>query len=157
QLHVLDEQKRFDFLTAFGAWLVTALGAAIYTLTDELLRRRKEVSVDEALRTGESQTVEFKEGIDAPHKSREIARVMAAFANTNSGNIFIGIKDNPVEVVGVQLATPKDLDELQKRIREIAVQMVRPPIRVRVDCFDHQGKKVVRVFVPRGTAPVYFA
>lgn len=32
-----------------------------------------------------------------------------------------------------------------------------PPIRVRVTRFDCQGKRVVRVFVPRGGAPVYCA
>ncbi len=156
QLRVLGQQKRFDYFVAFIVWLGTALGAAAYNVVGERKRRQQEVSLEEALQSGESQIVEFKEGIDSPDKVREVARAMAAFSNTNPGNIFIGIRDSPVEVVGIRAGTQKELDEFQKRIRDVAVQLVKPPVRIRVAQIDHQGKKVLRIFVPRGSAPVYF-
>ena len=50
------------------------------------------------IRQGESQTREFKFRVDS---QRKIAKTLVAFANTDGGTIFIGVKDNGV-VAGVR-------------------------------------------------------
>jgi len=43
--------------------------------------------VREALRSGENQSIEFKHGV----VEHQLMRAVTAFANSNSGTIFIGL------------------------------------------------------------------
>jgi predicted HTH transcriptional regulator len=108
--------------------------------------------LEDALKTGESDVVEFKEGFS----DKNIAQAIAAFANTISGNVFVGVADHG-EIVGIPLATStvKDRDVILQRVRNIAATSIKPPVFVRTKFLDMNGKIVLRVFVPRGSAPVY--
>jgi hypothetical protein len=147
---VLNIYKRFNVAIGAAAWLVAVLGAAMYSIAEEAQRRKQEVSLEEALRNGEGQTIEFKAGI----LDRTLANVVAAFSNTNAGNIFLGVNDN-AEVVGLDERTPKDREQLQQKIRNIAAQVVKPAAFVRSTFMQHGAKTVLRIFVPRGNEPIY--
>ncbi len=84
-----------------------------------------------------------------------LRKAIAAFANTNSGTIFLGI-NNKAEVVGIDCETAEQKDQELQRIRNVTTQAIRPAIPVRVDFLVHQGKTVARIFVPRGEHPLYF-
>jgi ATP-dependent DNA helicase RecG len=84
-----------------------------------------------------------------------LQRSIAAFANTNSGTIFLGM-NNRAEVVGIDCDTAQKKDEELLRIRNITTQKIKPTISVHVDFVVHQGKTVARIFVPRGEQPLYF-
>jgi len=64
-------------------------------------------------RGGESQRVELKEGLP---QTRELAKELAAFANSGGGVLIIGVADNG-EVTGWR---PADADVAVRRMREIA-------------------------------------
>lgn len=102
---------------------------------------------------GESQRVEFKEKI--PDTVRELAEVIASFATSNAGTIYLGI-DNSGNVVGIDgLDSVEAKDEFQQRILGIT-RMVKPQIRVNVDFIQKDSKNIVGITVPKGTKPVYY-
>ncbi len=76
---------------------------------------------------------------------------VAAMANTNGGTIYVGVSANPkVAPVGV------DNPEAAVQMLESEIQrMMTPPLDVTIDVQETQGKKVVRLTVPRGSDPPY--
>jgi hypothetical protein len=148
---VLGLYRRFNIMIASAAWAVALLLVAVFILKAEVKRRQQEISLEEALKAGEGPTIEFKAGI----VDRNIAQTMAAFGNTDSGNIFLGVNDN-AEVVGLHDAgTPKERDNWQLRISELAQQVVQPALLVYPKFFTHENKVVLRLFIPRGPAVAY--
>lgn len=147
---VLSIYKRFNVGVGSASWAVAVLSAATFLIVGEVRRRKQEMTLEEALKTGEGQAVEFKAGII----DRMLANTIAAFANTNPGNIFLGVNDN-AEVVGLDEDAPKDREQLQQKIRNLTAQVVRPAVFVRLTFIRHGVKIVLRIFVPRGNEPVY--
>lgn len=76
---------------------------------------------------------------------------VCAFANTNGGTLYIGIVSDPkIPPAGISkpAASVRRLEqELSKRIY--------PQLVCQVDSQETQGKKVIRVLVPRGEDPPY--
>lgn len=71
---------------------------------------------------------------------------VVAFANTNGGTIFIGVSPNSkTPPVGVDKP-----DEVAAMLRAEIQRKVTPPIDVTIDTLESEGKKIVRVSVPRG-------
>ena len=71
---------------------------------------------------------------------------VVAFANTNGGTIFIGISPNvKSQPMGVEKP-----EEVAGALRAEIQRKVTPPVEVVIDTLESQGKKVVRVSVPRG-------
>ena len=72
---------------------------------------------------------------------------VVAFANTNGGTIFIG--------AGPQSKTPlAGVDKPEDVIAALKSEIQRkvtPPVEVTIDALESQGKKVLRVTVPKGT------
>ena len=123
----------------------------LYLAIEDWRQRPQAASLEEALKNGESQSIEFKEG----HADVPLRKAIAAFANTNSGTIFLGV-NNQAEVVGIDCDTPQKKDDELLRIRNITTQGIRPAISVRADFVAYQAKTVLRIFVPRGEQPLYF-
>lgn len=95
------------------------------------------------------------EGLRLEYKreySEEIKNTVIAFANTEGGEILIGIDDSG-EVYGVE-----DMDALQLRI----VSALRDSIRPDVTMFVHiapesmEGKEILRISVQRGASCPYY-
>jgi ATP-dependent DNA helicase RecG len=82
-----------------------------------------------------------------------VARVIAAFANTNPGNIFVGVEDNG-GVSGLREQTPHERDQLLRKIRQVAT-MIQPPVSLGATFLYYDGKAVLRLFVPKGSHPLY--
>jgi acid stress-induced BolA-like protein IbaG/YrbA len=148
---VIRQHIAFNAIATMVSWL-TALAVVIGFLAVEDWRHRPQaVLLEDALRNGESQSVEFKEG----HADVPLQRAIAAFANTNSGTVFLGV-NNRAEVVGIDCNTAQKKDEELLRIRNITTQAIKPAISVHVDFIVYQGKTVARIFIPRGEQPLYF-
>ncbi|HIE38377.1 MAG TPA: PHP domain-containing protein, partial [Anaerolineae bacterium] len=76
---------------------------------------------------------------------------ICAFANTNGGTLYIGVSGDPKELpVGV--SNPRQTVEA---IQEEIARRITPPLEVTADVQETQGKKIVRVVVPRGEDPPY--
>jgi len=108
---------------------------------------------DMHLAEGESQRVEFKEKI--PDTARDLAAVIASFATSNTGTIYIGVDDSG-GIVGLDgLDNTKGRDEFQQRILGIS-RTIEPAVRVSIDFFKKNSKNVVRIIVPKGSEPIYY-
>jgi predicted HTH transcriptional regulator len=91
------------------------------------------------IRQGESQTREFKFRVDS---QRKIAKTLVAFANTDGGTIFIGVKDNGV-VAGV-----RGEEELYM-IEGAADLHTRPVVDFRAEAIEVDGKTILAIHVPK--------
>jgi predicted HTH transcriptional regulator len=138
---------------SFGiVWLLSRRYLRVYFA----LRNVRVLTLDEALRIGEGQTVEFKRRLsDDPSRTKiaedELLKSIAAFANTNDGVIFIGI-DDCGHIVGLELDF-KQRDRLEQKIRQLARSRIRPIPVVQVGFENARGLEVARVTVPRGEEP----
>ena len=149
--HVIRQHIVFNAMATLASWLAALVVVILYLAIEDWRQRPKATSLEDALKNGESQSVEFKEG----HANVPLQKAIAAFANTNSGTIFLGV-NNKAEVVGIDCETAQEKDEELQRIRNITTQTIKPTISVHVDFIVHEGKTVARIFVPRGEQPLYF-
>ena len=100
---------------------------------------RKVMNAMQEIRQGESQTREFKFRVDS---QRKIAKTLVAFANTDGGTIFIGVKDNGV-VAGV-----RGEEELYM-IEGAADLHTRPLVDFRAEAIEVDGKTILAIHVPK--------
>jgi hypothetical protein len=115
-------------------------------------------TIDEALRTGEGQRVEFKRGMSEDEArmgsvNDELLKSIAAFANKNDGLILIGV-DDAGHVKGLDLDF-KRRDRLERKIHQLARNRIKPTPPVQVGFEEVRGLTVAKVSVARGEAPVY--
>ena len=149
--HVIRQHIVFNAVATLASWLAALVVVIVFLAVEDWRHRPQAASLEDALKNGESQSVEFKEG----HADVPLQRAIAAFANTNSGTIFLGV-NNSAEVVGIDCDTAQKRDEELLRIRNITTQAIKPAISVQADFIVHQGKTVARIFVSRGEQPLYF-
>ncbi len=70
---------------------------------------------------------------------------VCAFANTNGGTLFIGVSEDPKEApTGV--SNPR---QTMRSILDEIAHRITPPLEVTADVLETQGKRVVRLVVPR--------
>ena len=76
---------------------------------------------------------------------------VCAFANTNGGTLYIGLNSDPKKpVVGV--SNPEQaITQLDKEIST----RITPPLQCSIDIHETNGKKILRVLIPRGDEPPY--
>jgi hypothetical protein len=141
---VIREHIIFNAMATLASWLAALVVVVIFLAIEDWRHRPQAVSLEDALKNGESQFVEFKKGL--PDKT--LATAIAAFANTNSGTIFLGV-DNDCQVVGIDCDSPTRKDEELKRLRQITAEKIKPAISVTADFIKYEGKVVLRIFVPR--------
>jgi hypothetical protein len=108
--------------------------------------------VRQALEEGPSIIQDFHESMTV--RGGRLYAVIAdvcAFANTNGGTLFVGIgadtKKEPPGISRPSAAVSQLQQELAKRIH--------PHLSCEVDVQESQGKKIIRVLVPRGEDPPY--
>ncbi len=76
---------------------------------------------------------------------------VCAFANTNGGTLYIGVSADPKK-------PPAGIDNPDQAVARLEAEIAKritPPLEVTVDVHETQGKKVLRVLVPRGDDPPY--
>ena len=84
-------------------------------------------------------------------KRQQIIHDVCALANTNGGQIFVGLSANPAEKPrGVQ-QTARVIEELQGEIS----RQLTPALDCELDILEIQGKRLIRIRVPRGEERPY--
>ncbi|MGH7558902.1 MAG: RNA-binding domain-containing protein [Gemmatimonadota bacterium] len=141
-----------------------AFGRALKNLLfDDYIRRHRRV--EELLKLQESKTLEFKSSLrwnlkedckDDRHVTHAALKTIAAFLNTEGGDLVIGVADDRT-VVGIE---PDRLENDDKFMRHLA-QVVRNGLGVRAGtCIDPKtqivdGKTVCLVSCQRSPEPVF--
>jgi len=96
------------------------------------------------LEKGENLHTEFKQW---PPRPDDLAPSIVAFANTDGGQILVGI-DNQRRVVGLEAS---ELDRATQLVDNVAFQNCEPPVTVLQETVrDEQGRTVLAVRVPKG-------
>ena len=76
---------------------------------------------------------------------------VCAFSNTNGGTLYIGLNSDPKKpITGVQ-NPEQSIKELNKEIST----RITPPVQCSIDIHEIDGKKILRVLIPRGGDPPY--
>jgi hypothetical protein len=161
ELQTLSHQLYFNAVVAAIAFLLTLLLFVFYALRTRLGEKEGFVPLTEALKRGEGQEVEFKEML--PHAGRpdgerdgvrRFATALAAFANSNPGNVFVGVDDRG-EVRGLATESAKEKEKALEVIKNLILQHISPTITPEVGWVDHDGRTVMHLYVPRGHQPIY--
>lgn len=95
----------------------------------------------------ESETVELKEIV-----VDEIKKEIIAFANSNGGRLYIGVRDDG-EVVGID-----DPDKVSLQISNMVRDAIKPDVTMflHYETIEEAGKKIVVVDIQRGTDRPYY-
>ena len=115
----------------------------------------------EKIQLGEDSGLEFKSELP-DHK--ELASEIAAFANTEGGELIIGVNDkrtadNHRGVPGIELG---NLDKTETTVVDVCRDNINPPVRVTTQKIKIEEKYVLRVEIPHSffvheVGGVYFA
>ena len=99
------------------------------------------------IQSGENQQLDFKFEIS---DSRKIAKTLVAFSNTDGGTLLIGVKDNG-KIAGVRT------DEEFYMVQAAAGMYCKPEILFESKHWTIEGKTVLEITIPKGSAFPYFA
>ena len=98
---------------------------------------------------GETSHVQFKENITNPLSA---AQELVAFANTEGGQLFIGVADKTGAITGLTFA---DIQRISSLLVNAASEGVKPPLTIKTETVEADGKKVLIVTVPNGSHKPY--
>lgn len=112
--------------------------ARVIRVTPDELRQR--------IARGENPHTEFKRALPA---NSELARQVVCFANSDGGQIIVGVADDG-QVIGVA-----DTDSLLLRIDQVAFDGCTPPVTVVPEILALDGRDVVVVHIPKGDERPY--
>lgn len=101
-----------------------------------------EHELKDVLDKGETLTVEFKSDVK-PLPDREVVVAVVALANTEGGDLYLGIEDDGT-VTGLH-ANHRDITGLSAMI----ANRTNPPLSVRVEMLDYSGTPVARIRVSK--------
>jgi len=102
--------------------------------------------LDDILKNGEGQTVEFKTSFAEQNAAMQ---TMVAFANTQGGRVLFGVR-NDGTVGGVEVGK-STLEDLARAIRDHSYPSL--PVFIEEPC-EYDGKKLVIAEVPSDTPPI---
>ena len=105
-------------------------------------------TVQNIIKGGESQTVEFKQ---AASSAKDVAREIVAFANTNGGILILGVADDG-RLLGIE-----DAHKTEQILINVLNQSCQPPVQAMIHQISVSGKPLVVIDVPEGSRKPYKA
>lgn len=108
------------------------------------------MAIKEIIKKPEGRRLEFKEIL--PDKA-ELANTIIAFANDAGGELYIGIRSEPREIVGLP---EEELAKTEEKISNIIFDRCYPAILPDITFLTEDDKHIIRVTVYRGSLPPYY-
>ncbi|NLJ48293.1 MAG: transcriptional regulator [Candidatus Atribacteria bacterium] len=105
-----------------------------------------ELELQERILKGEGLHTEFKVSFT---NNEEFAKSITSFANTDGGEILVGINNNG-EIVGVE-----NIDELLRKIDDVAYNRCEPPVTIVQETLSIENKIILIVKIPKGDQRPY--
>lgn len=124
--------------------------------------------LDALVKSGESETVEFKSTLRYDLRTREvnkkleyvIAKTIAAFLNTEGGDLLIGVDDN-ANALGlandIETLSKKNIDGFELKLVDIIKNTIGLDVgsHIKISFPDYDGKKVCRIQVAKSGVPIF--
>ena len=107
-------------------------------------------SIIKKLKQPEGRRLEFKETVP---KGEDLAKTVIAFSNDAGGEIFVGIKNEPREIVGIP---DEALFRTEEQIANIVADLCEPTILPEITFVAVEDKTVIRVKIHRGSQVPYY-
>ena len=101
------------------------------------------------LKQPEGRKLEFKETLPS---SADLAKTIVAFANDAGGEMFIGIKDNPRQVKGIN---EEELISIEEKISNLIHDTSEPIILPEISFLTYENKHIIKVQIFKGSNPPY--
>lgn len=98
---------------------------------------------------GETSRVQFKENITNPLSA---AQELIALANTEGGQILVGVADKTGTFTGLSF---EDIQRISSLLVNAASEGVKPPLVIKTETTEVNGKKILVVTVPNGAHKPY--
>lgn len=98
----------------------------------------------------EGRRLEFK--AELPEHS-DLAKTVIAFANDAGGDLYIGVADDPREIVGLE---EDALVAMEEKISNIIFDRCYPAILPEIKFISEEDKHLIQVTVFRGSTPPYY-
>jgi schlafen family protein len=164
----LGNAVRFNMILSGASWLVVSVLTTSYFIKSEGKKRAIDISVDEALRLPESDTLEFKSSVRWDYNKRQvnkgledvIVKTVVAFLNTSGGVLVIGVDDDRT-IKGLQpdydSLTKKNRDGLELHLQQIISERLgadRYQLQVSMEFHTIDGKDVCLIRIKPAPKPV---
>lgn len=127
------------------------------------MERRKLLSINEIMSTGESGEVEFKSslrvnlhtGSKDPRMELAVLKTIAGFLNTSGGILTIGVTDDGT-ALGIDADGFENEDKMSLRLVNLVNSYIGPTIMsyVHMRFEDYDGYRVMLVECPKSNTPV---
>ena len=108
------------------------------------------MSINELINQSEGRRLEFKG--ELPTNS-DLAKTVVAFANDAGGEIYIGINDNPRQIIGL---SEEELPRIEEQISNLIYDRCYPIILPEVSFLTIEDKHLIKVCIYRGSMPPYY-
>lgn len=138
------ERKALEVQDRFNLWVVgiatlVACVIALWLIVQEFLGQTKNVTLEEALKVGESRTIEFKSTFlwdlrrnqYVEERRLDTLKSIAGFLNASGGTLFIGVSEDttPPTVRGLDedlRRAGNSKDKLQRALRDLITTRIGP-------------------------------
>ncbi len=109
------------------------------------------MTLKDIIKLSEGRRLEFKEILP---ENAELAKTIIAFANDAGGELYIGVRNNPREIVGL----PEDeLIKIEEKISNIVFDRCYPAILPEITFLTEEDKHIIRITIYRGSTPPYYS
>lgn len=137
QREALQVQERFNFVVAALSWVMVILSVSWYFISNERTKRKYQISLEEALKKGECEKIEFKETLEIDVNTNAASQIVlksalktiAAFLNSSGGTLFIGVTDKQ-EIRGLErdfrICKNKNVDGFEQKLRDLLCSRFHP-------------------------------
>ena len=107
------------------------------------------MTIKELIKQTEGRRLEFKSVLP---ENADLAKTIVAFANNAGGELYIGVRNNSREVVGV---AEDDLKAIEKKVCSIIYDRCYPAILPEITFLTDEDKHLIKVSVYRSKAHPY--
>ena len=108
------------------------------------------MSIKEIIKQPEGRRLEFKEILP---ENAELANTIIAFANDAGGELYIGVRNNPREIIGLP---EEELMKIEEQVSNIIFDRCYPAIMPDITFLTDEDKHIIRVTIYRGSTPPYY-
>lgn len=108
------------------------------------------MTIKEIIKQPEGRRLEFKEVLP---ENAELANTIIAFANDAGGELYIGVRNNPREIIGLP---EEELMKIEEQVSNIIFDRCYPAIMPDITFLTDEDKHIIRVTVYRGSTPPYY-